>query len=420
MNVIGNIGLDAPFDFGSIDLSLLDSLGNFPNLPAFPDLPSIPGLPWGGDDSSEDGGNGTGAEVPTEDEVPSNESDWTDWLPWRPWSATADSASQKLSSQQAVSVATTTDTTSAVLSRLVMSQSNSLEVNRDGTPSATAVYSVAVAAATATNPSLTAHARDAFGGDVVAAMLANGSLSAIPSKQFAAAAYSTWDEHVFVDKNGTRAIVRASALGTANLDIGSIGGLAAYFFAGVNATASKQYVSFDTNSPYILWDPAVGLGERPEWRKARAEVAAQSTTSSPDEQGVAQPDTAPSQDSSGSVPAEEPDKSDVGPEGPRTAAAVPSHGARGFDKWIASNAWLLFVIAIILVAFGFILLKARQMSLVAKQTGPSTPREHDVEGHHAVAPRRHGIPTLGSAVLKQPKRAAAVEPPADVDVALRM
>lgn len=211
LSVIGSIGLDVPFDFGGVDLGLLDAIGSFPGLPSFPSLPSIFG----------------------------------------------------------------SSSTQALPGRLAMTQSNVLEVNRDGAPGATASYTAAVAAATAADPSLVPYAREAFGGDVVAAMLANGSLAQIPSSRFAANAYSSWDEHVFTDSSGTRATVIASALGTANVDIGSIGGLAARFFAGVNATASQQYVSFDTNSSYVLWDPQVGLGEKLEWRKARAELAMQ-------------------------------------------------------------------------------------------------------------------------------------------------
>ncbi|KAJ1626237.1 hypothetical protein T492DRAFT_1122253 [Pavlovales sp. CCMP2436] len=207
MSVIGN-GLD----LSDFDLSLLD----LPDLPSLPDLLSLPNGSSSGDK------NGSDWDIP----------DWLpkvpalpglpDWLPWGKHSASSEDAGQA--------------------SHLVMSQTNSIEINRDGKPGAASVYAAAAAAAAAKSLAFVALSRKRFGGDIVTGLLANGSLSQIPSALFAFAAYSTWDEHV-IDAVGNRRSVTTSALGTAHLDVGAFGGLAALFLAGVNASVSEQFVS---------------------------------------------------------------------------------------------------------------------------------------------------------------------------------
>lgn len=332
MGVIGTIGTFPSFDLSSFDLSMLkDALGSFPRLPAFPfpSLPSSPALPG----------------------LPG-------WLPWA-----------KASAAGSLDVASAaTDTIGEAVSRLVMSQVNGIEVNRWGRADATAVYTAAAARAAAASPGLAQLAWQQFGGDMVTQLLSNGSLAPLPASVFASAAYSTWDQHVFVDKNGTRARATASALGTAGYDVSGIAGIGASFLAGVNATASKQVVSFDTNSAYILWDPAIGLGERVEWRAARADAAAAAAIAER-EQEPAAPEAAPATDGGDAVP-----------NGVNQAEVTSA--ARVLPQWVRTWLWLPLCTLALLAGVALNVRRRRRarLALVVGKAGgkavpPTTPTE---------------------------------------------
>jgi len=138
-----------------------------------------------------------------------------------------------------------------------------------------AAWTARAAQALAEDPGLQSLADAATGGDVVALLLLQGDLPDLPEGAFKAVAYSSWVDFLFNEKDDTTftSRTRATALGQAGVEVGSIAGLGAFFLARVNASASYQFVSFDTDSSYVLWDPALEVGEPMEWRRARAKAS---------------------------------------------------------------------------------------------------------------------------------------------------
>jgi len=317
---------ELPDGFPSIG-SVLDGVGNIPDLPSYSDLPtSLPG----------------GIDLPDLPDVP-------DLLDFGFGGDDDDDDEVAVQSQ-----------------RLAMVGSNVVETRPSLASAApSAAWAAAAVLAAQEDPSVIERARALWGGDVVAQLLSEGvSLPTPPEGAFALSAYSTWQEVAFTERDSANATcnVYASALGVAEARIGWLAGVGAHIFASANASASVQWAVFETSSDYILWDPAVGVGERMEARKARADVAAAAAGGGGDGGGGgggnAPPDDNLSPDQSGADGSANAEVEEEEVEGAPGISGTAPWEAPTFGSWLAANWLLLIILVVIVLVFSLLAVRA--------------------------------------------------------------